>query len=232
MASSEELETAYRTGQVALTAATVRDASRLWPVLNVTRPSDRSYGAWQAAMQALVARNGDAASTLGRSYVQAAWDLAEQDGSPTLVTAAPAATQQVETSLRVTSLVAYRRGLAAGLSQEEAARSALIQASGAASRLVANAGRSTVAESTTASRGRWTRVTSGGACAFCKMIAGRGAVYRRGVNFASHDHCNCSLRSEFGTDLPSVSSTPSARRATDADRARVRAWLRANPATA
>jgi len=37
------------------------------------------------------------------------------------------------------------------------------------------------------------RVTSGSPCAFCSMLASRGAVYsRRGADFQAHDGCSCS----------------------------------------
>ena len=37
------------------------------------------------------------------------------------------------------------------------------------------------------------RVTSGNACAFCSMLASRGAVYsQRGASFEAHDGCSCS----------------------------------------
>lgn len=40
----------------------------------------------------------------------------------------------------------------------------------------------------------WRRVTSRGACDFCVMLAGRGAVYKEStVNFQSHGSCNCGV---------------------------------------
>lgn len=227
MASPDALAHAYRLGQTALRAATVRDAARLWPLLDLSAPS-QTYGSWESAMRSLVSRNASAANSLGAEYARAAWATAGETGTFGVVLAGAPAAEQVTTSLRVTSLVAYRQSLGAGMSRESAARSALVRVSGSVSRLVADSGRGTVAASTVSNGGRWTRVPSPGACTFCRMLAGRGAVYRSGINFASHDHCGCSMIAEFGVTGP-VAYRPSLRRATDADRTRVRTWLRANP---
>jgi hypothetical protein len=38
----------------------------------------------------------------------------------------------------------------------------------------------------------WRRQTTGKSCAFCVMLAGRGAVYSAAtVRFKSHDYCDC-----------------------------------------
>lgn len=226
MASPEELAASLKRGQVALNAATVRDAAALWSLLTFTDLT-RTYPAWEAAMRRLIARNRATAATLGAAYVREAHAL-DARGPLTMVRAGALPAAQVATALRVTSLVAFRTALGAGLTAEAASRSALVQTSGATSRLVLDATRSTVAESATASGGRWTRIPSGSACSFCRMLAGRGAVYRTGVNFASHDHCGCSMAASFGV-APPVSYVPSERRISDADRARVRSWLQANP---
>lgn len=98
---------------------------------------------------------------------------------------------------------------------------------------VANATRDTI---TTASfrdprSEGWQRVGAG-ACPFCAMLIGRGRVYRseRSARFAAHDNCHCSAAPAFGGQpLPVEPYVPSSRRVSDADRARVRAYLRANP---
>lgn len=97
---------------------------------------------------------------------------------------------------------------------------------------IANASRDTITESTYAdpqARG-WQR-TGSGACAFCRMLIDRGAVYSRGTSrFASHDHCNCQAIPVFGGQpLPVDPYTKSRRRISDADRARVRQYLADNP---
>lgn len=73
----------------------------------------------------------------------------------------------------------------------------------------------------------WQRIGDG-SCAFCQMLISRGAVYSDATaRFASHDNCNCSAHPAWGGEpLPVEPYTPSSRRGTDADRARVREYLR------
>jgi len=41
----------------------------------------------------------------------------------------------------------------------------------------------------------WVRIPEPGACAFCRMLASRGAVYKKNTgNFRSHNRCRCSAR--------------------------------------
>lgn len=75
----------------------------------------------------------------------------------------------------------------------------------------------------------WQRAGQG-ECAFCAMLISRGAVYTEaGVTFGAHENCNCTaLPAWGGQELPVKPYTPSNRNITDADRARVREWIRAN----
>lgn len=100
---------------------------------------------------------------------------------------------------------------------------------GGVQRRIADHVRDTIAGSSVAdpaARG-WQRVGSG-SCAFCRMLIGRGAVYTESsAYFASHDHCHCSAAPAWGgRTLPVKPYTPSTRRTTPADRARVRKYLR------
>lgn len=74
------------------------------------------------------------------------------------------------------------------------------------------------------------RRTRPGACRFCIMVASRGAVYtERSARFACHGHCFCEAIPAFGgRALPVDPYKPSDRPQTDADRARVRRWIKEN----
>lgn len=104
-------------------------------------------------------------------------------------------------------------------------------ASGGLQLRIANAARTTIIESSFADPAAqgWQRSASGG-CPFCQMLAGRGAVYsERTVDFSAHDNCNCVAVPAFsGRAVPVKPYTPSRRRISDADRARVRRWIASN----
>lgn len=74
-------------------------------------------------------------------------------------------------------------------------------------------GRDTISRSTIrdpAAAG-WSRHTRGDACSFCKMLAGRGAVYSSGsVRFDSHGGCHCVPQPEWasGKEAPTYRVEP------------------------
>lgn len=81
----------------------------------------------------------------------------------------------------------------------------------------------------------WMR-TGAGECGFCAMLVSRGAVYTKAsVDFASHDHCKCSVAPAWNqaqTNAVRDEFVPSAKRrsedAKQADADRARAWIAAN----
>jgi hypothetical protein len=105
---------------------------------------------------------------------------------------------------------------------------------GGVTKRIANGARDVVTRSSIAdpSSSGWMRVGAGN-CDFCAMLIGRGAVYSEaGVDFASHDHCNCGAAPAFNPEQVSAVKSefvPSARRKSqsvrDRDNARVQAWI-------
>lgn len=79
-----------------------------------------------------------------------------------------------------------------------------------------------------AARG-WQRVGVG-SCkdGFCDMLIARGAVYSEATaDFAAHDNCKCSATPAWGGEpLPVKPYTPTLRNVSDADRSRVREFIR------
>lgn len=184
----------YRTQNLALRAQTIRDLQRIWPALQYADLA-RTYDAWYAGTAAIVARDANRAAGLASLYLRAHRLAAGIPGEPAIkIATVPAAKTAV--ALRVNTIVAIKRSTLAGQTADLAMRNAFVQMVGAATRLVLDAGRDTVRETTIAdprTRG-WERVTSGG-CDFCSMLASRGAVYTEAsADFASHDHCACSAQ--------------------------------------
>lgn len=110
--------------------------------------------------------------------------------------------------------------------------SALSYASGGLQKIVADVDRRSVVVSSIADRKStgWQRVASGGACGFCKGLAGRGTVYSQSsADFSSHNSCLCvAVAAWGGQSVPVKPYTPSDRNVSAADRARTREWIKNN----
>jgi hypothetical protein len=221
----------YRAQSLTLRAQTIRDLLKLWPALD-WRNLERTYPAWFTGAAALVQRDRTRSAGLASLYLKAHRLAAGVPGEPAIRLAGAAPAEQVATALRVTTLVAIKKSTLAGKSAEIAMRDAFVQSSGAATRLVLDAGRDTIRETAVSDpqTAGWQRVTSGG-CDFCEMLAGRGDVYTEAsADFASHDHCACSAEPVYGGEPRAVRAfTPSQRRRSDAtraaDNARARAFI-------
>ena len=220
-------------------ATSTRQADRLRTTLRVlTNRADidvrRAWGRFDTAEQAkaeltvlldrLARTYGVAAATLAADWYD---DLRAELGVQGRFRAIPA---QLPADVGAAELAGWGVGPLFQAVPDVAAAQSLV--TGGLQRRITNAARDTITGSTYAdprARG-WQRV-GGGACAFCAMLIGRGAVYSEaGADFASHDHCNCSAVPAFdGQPVPVKPFTPSLRSSSDADRARVRDYLRANP---
>ena len=69
------------------------------------------------------------------------------------------------------------------------------------------AGRSTITTSSARDpqASGWHREVRSGGCDFCKMLAGRGGVYKEAtVHFAAHGHCNCTAVPSWDASAPEV----------------------------
>lgn len=74
----------------------------------------------------------------------------------------------------------------------------------------------------------WQRFAKPGACKFCLMLQGRGNVYSPDTaRFGAHDHCHCVAGPAFSKGEPVTVEqyVATKKRVTDADRARVRAFM-------
>lgn len=74
----------------------------------------------------------------------------------------------------------------------------------------------------------WKRVASPSSCAFCRMVAGKGSVYREETaRFAGHDNCSCTAAPVFlggtvGPEATALQYTASKRARTPAQKAALR----------
>lgn len=84
----------------------------------------------------------------------------------------------------------------------------------------------------------WRRVARTDGCDFCRMLEGRGGVYKEAtVRFAAHGDCNCAAVPDWDPDAPEVDvmAYVASRRTSrmspaqrEAHNARVRDWIAAN----
>jgi hypothetical protein len=173
-------------------------------------------------LPSLVALYGSAAATLSAEWYD---EIRDDDEIRGRFAAIPA---EIDAAAAGTSELAGW-GIAPLFQAEPDWESARTLVEGGLQRRIANASRGTITGSSIADPAAdgWQRVGSG-ECEFCDMLIGRGAVYSEaGADFASHDHCNCTAAPAFGGQpRPVKPYTPSQRNVSDADRARVREYLR------
>lgn len=183
------LSEAHRLAQAKLGTETVAMVLAAYPLLDLDDPTD-----WLTVIAPMIQAQRARSSRLAGSYLEA-FRRIETGESFAPVLAEPAASRQLTTAMLVTGVYHQLGNIGRGLTRQRAAELAKAASAGAGMRLALNGGRETITATVQAddrARG-YARVTSGRACAFCSMLAGRGAVYgAESVNFEAHDHCACS----------------------------------------
>lgn len=180
---------------MALSAQVIGQVMLLWELVDAVRLV-QTFPPVAQAVSALVLSSRSVSSRLSASYLTA-FGAAELGPGfrPVLAPAPPLSPRALETSLTVTGPVSVKRGMARGLTVERAKRNAMAATAGSASRHALSGGRELIAASVEADpqARRWRRVTSGGACEFCQMLASRDGVYRSSstARFNAHDGCGC-----------------------------------------
>ena len=212
MASATELRSLI----VQLSDSAERDLALLWAQLDAATVGDGLMD----VLPALVGEYGDASAVVTADWYDEYRSNLNVPGSFSADLASP--------SLGAEALAGWGSQLA-----ETNWDTALSLISGGLVKRVFTASRSTMMDNVDRdpqARG-WQRKARPDACAFCQMLAGRAVLYRSQstADFASHDNCGCVCVPAFGgRAIPVKPYTPSARNISDADRARVRAWISAN----
>lgn len=189
----DALTQTYRSQNLALRAQTLRDLQRLWPALD-WRNLERTYPAWFTGAAALIARDRTRSAGLASLYLKAHRQKAGIAGDVAVRLAGPAPAEQMSTAMRVTTLVAVKKSTMAGKTAELAMRDAFVQSSGAATRLVLDAGRETLRSTSVADPRTtgWRRVGSG-ACNWCQQYLDGEVHSVEGYDFKAHDWCACGV---------------------------------------
>jgi hypothetical protein len=197
-----EISATYRLQAQALRLKTVSEVLKVWPALNFANIGG-TFPRWLDLMFAVVSGNRAIASGLAGQFVTDIRKVSDVPGpAPRIVVAKPVDPVQLYKSMSSSSIGVYFKGSTAGLLPAPAASNALVQVSGAASRLASNGGRETVigTVATDAKALGWERVSSSSPCGFCALLVSRGPVYRGDstASFKSHDHCGCTAHPVYG----------------------------------
>lgn len=197
---ADRLAVAHRKAQLAIRAQVMRELVRLWPAMDWTA-LDATFPAWSSAVGTLITAHRAVSTSTAASFLRRHRLAAGIPGPAPIVLAAPLPPEQLSTSLATTALWAAKAAAARGVTADRAMANAFVRSSGAATRLVLDGGRQTLARSMEADSRcvGYRRVTSGNACSFCAQLAtwaeGNASL---NTDFKAHDHCGCSAQPVYG----------------------------------
>ena len=180
---SDLLLDAHRRDVDELLRLALNDLNSVWREID---GADAARAALMDLLPDLTAMYGSAAASLAADWYD---EMRESAGAAGRFRAIP-----VELPDRGRTDALARWGIAPLFGAEPDFDAAKSLVAGGFQRIVADADRYTVLGSAAAdpASNRWQRQTTGVSCAFCLMLAGRGAVFRADTaDFQAHDHCDC-----------------------------------------
>ncbi|SDL27853.1 hypothetical protein [Streptomyces indicus] len=200
VSDSSDDATRYRTAQLGLTRLLVRDVRGLRRLILPSRLRE-SVPDWLTAMNAVIVQYARTSGSLAAEFYDAQREAAGMSGPFTVPLAEPPPEEQVTASLRWATKDLWPRdpdeATPAQLQPMDVRlEQAETKAEQVAQKLVADTGRGTVREAVRQDRQAtaWARAAALGACAFCKLLASRGAVYAQDTaDFRAHDGCHCGV---------------------------------------
>jgi hypothetical protein len=193
-----EIAISQQAEQAALVSLLTDPLQRAWTLLNPSEPS--TLDNFILAIAAIIRHFGVISATQSSAFYDSMRVASGVAGS---YQAAPASTppmDQIEAGIRWAT-----KGLW-GPNPDLTAVETLV--TGVVEKNVLDMGRQTILKNVRTDRKSkgWARETEPGACAFCAMLATRGAVYRSetSASFETHDHCRCVAVPEFNKYEPSA----------------------------
>lgn len=174
----------WRAAQIGLTRLLLRDLMALRRLIREDR-LQATVPAWIDAVTQVVARYSETSATLAADFYDGERGAAGAPGSFTVPLADPPPDGQVDASLRWATKDLWPRDEAdATVAQLEPfdvrLDAAMTKADAAAQKLVADGGRETLRQAVKQDRQAvgYARAAALGACAFCRLMASRGMVYK------------------------------------------------------
>lgn len=185
MATLQQAES-HRRAVADLVALAARDVAGIWRSLDLDEPAAAAETLTRV-MPDVTAAYANAAGGLAADWYE---DLREESGAPGRFRAEVAGPPSTE---RAEVLARWAVGPLFGADPQPGV--ALSKLSGGLQRVVANGSRDTVVGNIRRDPGkaRYVRHASASSCAFCRMLATRGAVYwsESSATKDYHDHCHC-----------------------------------------
>jgi hypothetical protein len=158
---------------------------------------------WIEAVRALVGEYGSASASAAADFYDAERVAARVTGRFTVPLLDPPPDEQVDNALRWATKDLWSRDPEDPKTTETQRRpieerldAAEKKAEAAVQKLVIDRGRGTVQEAVRRDRMAvgYARAAALGACAFCRLLAARGMVYKQDTaDFRAHDGCNCGV---------------------------------------
>lgn len=185
-----------RLAQEGVRALVERDLRFVFPSLNLANPEDAA-AALRAYIPALVRQYGESAAAVAADWYDETRAAARIPGKFRAV--------MVDSPYQDAAEGLARR--AAGALFTPTPEDALTTLLPAVGKYVLAASRATIQTSVHADprASGWQRVTRSGACGFCRMLSGRGDVYKESTaHFASHGDCNCAAVPSWDSSAPEV----------------------------
>lgn len=205
MATAESLAAEQQATQRSLAQLLFADLAAAWRVLDVARLR-LSLPNYINAVTALAQQYGQASALLAADYYEATRELAGVTQPFTVPFADPPPPEKVDASLRWATRGLWTRQLQPGAPAPEKPperTSAELRANvqnlveAVSGKLMMDTGRDTIMRAILADTQAvaWARVTHSDACAFCRLLAARGSVFKADtVGFPAHDSCACTAR--------------------------------------
>lgn len=173
-----------------------RELRRFWAALDLERP-ERVRDELLSFVPALTAAYGAAGAVVAADWYDEVRAAEGVPGRFRAVMAEPFPDEFVQARVRYGARHLFT----------EAPGRALPFLTGAVQEYVIQPARDTISRSSMADprASGWHRQAQADACSFCRMLVGRGGVYRReSAAFAAHAHCNCVAVPSWDPDAPEV----------------------------
>lgn len=220
------LTQAHRLAQAKIGAATVRAQLAAFKVLD-PEALDATVAKWLRVAVPIVQGQRTASARLAANYLTALRAIELPDVAPiTAVLDELADVKAVQTSLTVTGPLRIKQAMLAGQTLEQATETAMVSSARAGLRHALDGGRGTIVKTVNVDDRAigYVRVTGVKPCAFCAMVASRGAVYKtemsaemaavgarvRGTRQPGdryHDGCQCTAKPVYAADDPQLAES-------------------------